>query len=98
MLTEDSMRKGFLGFICVVVFISSLIIGVMIGDPEYRNFSLDMTRTALCCGNPTTHALINETQTSAIIKTENARIQVTQTHIADTQATIEAHRQPTLDE
>ncbi len=96
MLTEESMRKGFLCFICMVVFISSLIIGIMVVPTP--NKSIDLTNTALCCGNPTTHALINQTQTSATIQTENSKIQVTQTYIADTKATIDAHSQPTIDE
>jgi len=97
MLTEDSMRKGFLGAILALVFISSIIVGLMLGDLRYDS-RLDLTRTAICCGNQTTEALIIQTQTSAIIKTEVAKIQATQTYITDTKATLEAQLQPTLDE
>lgn len=98
MLTRESFRLGFLGLLSVLIFVCSIILGLLFGSITGKNFALDLTRTEICCGNPTTEALIRATQTSAVIQTQLAKIQPTQTYIANTKATLEAQIQPTLDE
>lgn len=95
MLSKKSFRQRYFGFICILVLISSTFMGFL--SSNRGNIALDMTRTAICCGNQTTEALIIATQTSAVIRIELEKIQPTQTYISHTRATLDAqlHITPT---
>lgn len=95
MLTRESFRIRFLGLICTLTFLASIILGLTFGSLTYSSLSLDLTGTAICCGNQTIEALIYETQASAVVQTETAKIQPTQTYIADTISTLEAQLEST---
>lgn len=85
MLTRNSFRKSFLGLICGLVFFVSMLLGIAFTTPP--DFALDLTRTALCC-HPI-EALIQATQTGAVVNTEVANLVPTQTYIAGIQETIQ---------
>lgn len=94
MLTRKSFRKSFLGLIFVVTFISSIILGLSLANN--KNFAIDLTRTAMVeeIEMPIVR-LIEATQTMIVVQTEIAKIQMTQTYIADTKAAIDSYLQST---
>ena len=92
MLNRDSFGLRFLGLICGLTFFASFLLGMALSSPA--DYALDLTRTAICCGNQTTEAMIIATQRNIFIQTEVAKIQVTQTFTANTITTIEAKSHP----
>jgi len=91
--------------LAVILLFVTLALGYLLGSAtaysDLNGFHLDGTRTVIAVAQQTTVALILQTQAQQTFEAYEkslAEVQITQTYITDTKATLEAHIQPTIDE
>ena len=97
-LIRRQLYYGVALFIMLAVFVFGYMAGGIATDWKASSMRIDITRTAIGVAQQTTINLIYASQTMASYETQLAKIQPTQTYIADTRATLEARIHPTLDD